>query len=283
MNPDAVRVFVPGHVTGFFSVHRDPDPRVAGSRGAGITLADGVEVIVQRTGDAGLYVDDTAMTMEPVETVLEQLEVSPAIHARTAVPLGAGFGVSGAITLGTAIGVNALYACNRTENELGTIAHAAEVAAATGLGDVVAQLRGGVPIRRAPGAPTIGQLDGIPIGGRIEYLSFGERSTEDIIGGDTTAINLAGEAALEGLLAEPTLDSLFEQSRRFSRSAGLLTSATETAIDRVGAVGGEAAMAMIGNTVFARDTGLSDAGYDPSRCQIATRGVRIDAGCGRFS
>ena len=41
---DAATAFAPGHVTGFFSAHPDDDPTKAGSRGAGITLSEGVTV-----------------------------------------------------------------------------------------------------------------------------------------------------------------------------------------------------------------------------------------------
>jgi pantoate kinase len=34
-------------------------------------------------------------------------------------------------------------------------------------------------------------------------------------------------------------------------------------------------MAMLGETVFALDTGLSDAGYDPSVCWVDPTGARL--------
>ena len=283
MTPEVARVAVPGHVTGLFCVHRQPDPRMTGSRGAGITLTDGATVVVDRDGPPGLKLDGTATEMEPVTRVLDALDAEPAIRVETAVPLGAGFGVSGAVALGTAIGVNAVYGCGRTDNELTAIAHAAEVEAGTGLGDVVAQARGGVPIRREPGAPPHGRLDGIPAGGRIEYLTFGELSTAAVIGGDTAAIDDAGAAALDAVLADPTLSTLMAASRTFAREAELLSDEVARAIDRVADAGGEAAMAMLGDTVFALGNGLSDAGYEPAACTIAHAGVRIEPGSGFFS
>ena len=56
---DPTRAFVPGHVTGFFSVHPHDDPRRAGSRGAGIALADGVAVGLTPTDDP----DGTTITL----------------------------------------------------------------------------------------------------------------------------------------------------------------------------------------------------------------------------
>lgn len=276
MSRGSARVFVPAHVTGFFSVHRASNPLATGSRGAGVTLTDGVRVTVRRADEGGLTVDDEATTVAPVEHVLDALEASPRIEVESDVPLGAGFGVSGAIALGTAIGVNLVYARDRSEDDLVRIAHRAEVAAGTGLGDVVAQHRGGAPIRLEPGAPGYGRLDGIPDRRAVEYVSFGELSTPAVLGGDTEQINRAGETALKTLKARPTLDHLMTASRRFSRESGLATESIRGVLADAEAAGGSATMALLGRTVFGFGTGLSDAGYEVTRCEMASGGVQID-------
>jgi pantoate kinase len=58
-------------------------------------------------------------------------------------------------------------------------------------------------------------------------------------------------------------------SRRFARRADLLSDEVETAIEDVRAAGGEAAMAMLGRSVFALDDGLSRAGYDARSCRVS--------------
>lgn len=270
---DGATAFVPGHITGFFSAHPDPNPAVAGSRGAGLALADGVEVTV--TAGSGLRLNGEAVSVDPVATVLNQLGVDAAIEAETSLPLGAGFGVSGALAYGTALAANAAFGCGRTENELIELAHCAEVDAGTGLGDVVAQARGGVPIRRDPGGPTHGTMDGIPAAPRIEYVTFGELSTETVLSGDTGQLSAAGVAALDTLLAEPTVEQFMRSSREFATEAGLLTDDVREAIERVEDAGGVAAMAMLGRTVFSVGSGLSDAGYDPTVCGVDAAGGRI--------
>jgi len=269
--------FVPGHITGFFSAHPDPEPAIAGSRGAGLALADGVEVTV--TAGSGLWLNGEPVEIDPVETVLDSLGlgVEAAIEAETPLPLGAGFGVSGALTLGAALAANAAFGCGRTENELIELSHCAEVDAGTGLGDVVAQARGGVPIRREPGGPTHGMLDGIPAAPRIEYVTFGELSTETVLSGDTSQLSTAGAAALDELLAEPTVEQFMFASRQFATDAGLLTDDVRHAIGAVDDAGGVAAMAMLGRTIFAVGSGLSDAGYEPSVCGVDPAGGRLIA------
>ncbi|XVH30570.1 pantoate kinase [Haloferacaceae archaeon DSL9] len=265
--------FVPGHITGFFSAHPAADPAKAGSRGAGLTLTDGVQVAI--TPGTGVRLNGRAVSIGPVENVLDELGVDAGVDAETDLPIGAGFGVSGAVALGTALAANAAFDCARSENELVTVAHRAEVASGTGLGDVVAQARGGVPIRREPGAPGYGVLDGIPARTRVEYIAFGELSTEEVLSGDTRRLSAAGERALERVLETPTLSTFVDASRTFAEDAGLLTTEVADAIEAVSAVGGDASMAMLGRTVFALGTGLSDAGYDPSVCRTHATGASL--------
>ncbi len=269
----AATAFVPGHVTGFFSAHPDPDPAAAGSRGAGVALSDGVTVTVSR--GSGTRLNGETVDIAPVDTVCDRLGVTASVDAETPLPIGAGFGVSGAIALGTALAANAAFDCGKTENEVVEVAHCAEVEAGTGLGDVVAQARGGLPIRLEPGSPRHGALDGLPARPRIEYVTFGELSTESVLSGDIDRLSEAGAAALEELLAEPTVDRFINSSRAFAADAGLLTDDVRETIAAVEATGGQAAMAMLGRTVFATDTGLSDAGYEPSVCHVDAAGGRL--------
>ena len=266
--------FVPGHVTGFFSAHSDEDPTKAGSRGAGITLADGVDVTVEP--GRGLTLNGEPADVEAVDRVLRALRVEASVVAETSLPLGAGFGVSGALALGTVLGANELHECGLSENELVTVAHGAEVQAGTGLGDVVAQARGGVPIRLEPGGPNHGKLDGVPTRERVEYVTFGELSTEAVLSGDTDALTLAGERALSTLVSEPTMGTFMRASRRFARETDLLTGETRSAIEGVNDAGGEASMAMLGETVFALGTGLTDAGYDARVSEICHPGAYLE-------
>lgn len=302
MSRQRATAFVPGHVTAFFSAHPDDRPAVAGSRGAGVTLTDGVTVTVSELDETDSApvrtIDSTPGTIEPAEDVLAALGFSGsgdgdsserterdsmtvtdgsdvAIAVESDLPIGAGFGVSGAAALGTALAANEAFDCGCSENELIRIAHEAEVGRGTGLGDVVAQARGGIPIRLEPGAPGFGELDGIPSQSRVEYVTFGELSTEAVLDGDTTALSVAGEQALDRLRSTPRLTTLMAVAREFAADADLLVPEVAETIEAVANAGGEAAMAMLGRTVFALGTGLSDAGYDPVVCHTHPSGARL--------
>lgn len=275
MTDGAAEAFVPGHVTGLFSVHRTGDAARTGSRGVGLTLSDGVTVRVEPSTEPVTTIDGESTDVESVTRVLGSMGVRADVHATTDLPIGAGFGVSGAMALGTAFAANATFDCEHTENDLVRIAHVAEVESGSGLGDVVAQARGGAPIRLDPGAPPHGRLDGIPDSARIEYVSFGELSTEDVISGDTETLSSAGKSGLQTVRDHPTLETFMDASRTFAREAELLTDDVASAIKAVDAEGGTASMAMLGRTVFALGTGLTDAGYDPARCRIHNAGATL--------
>lgn len=264
--------FAPGHVTVFFGPHRRDDPERSGSTGAGITLTDGVTV---RVGPGeGVSLNGSAVTIAAVERVLERF-TPLRVEAETPLPIGAGFGVSGACALGTAFGANAVTGAGRTENDLIAIAHRADVEAATGLGDVVAQARGGIPLRLEPGAPPHGVLDGIPGAGRIEYRSFGAMDTAAVLAGDADRLREAAERGMERVLDRPALPVLFAAGRRFSEETDLGSSRTRSAIEAVRTGGGEAAMAMLGETVIALGSGLSEAGIDASACRVHPTGAGL--------
>jgi len=255
-------------------------PTTTGSRGAGLTITTGVELHVRRgpTVTPEIKLNGKSISIEAVDNVIDILEIGDInVTAQTALPLGAGFGVSGAMTLGVAFGSNAVAAetNTRAESALITAAHCAEVRAGTGLGDVVAQARGGFPIRVEPGAPHVGQLDGITATPRVEYCSFGAVSTESVLNANTDVLTTAGEQALKTLQATPTATQFMTLAYQFGVETGLLTSEVQEVIADVHTTGGTAAMAMLGNTVFALGDDLSAAGYDPVVCQIHNGGVTI--------
>ncbi|MFB6093991.1 MAG: pantoate kinase [Halanaeroarchaeum sp.] len=271
----AARAFVPGHVTGFFSVHRTDDPATTGSRGAGLTLERGVTVEVCPADSTTIRLDGDPVDVAAVEGVLDGAGVTARVAATTDLPLGSGFGVSGAMALGTALAANEVFGWRRSANALVRRAHEAEVAAGTGLGDVVAQARGGAPIRLEPGAPPAGALDAIPQTATVEYLDIGELSTADVLAERHERITEAGVGALDRLRETPTLDRFVDLSREFAEDVGLRTGTVDEVISAVEEAGGSAAMAMLGRTVFALGSDLTAAGYDPKRTAIHPGGATL--------
>ncbi|WP_313692200.1 pantoate kinase [Halorarum halobium] len=294
---DESTAFAPGHVTALFAPYPHEDPARAGSRGAGLALSDGVEVTVRKAsaGGAGgqspsgsgdgddpadgprVSLDGDPVGMAAVAGVLTGLGVDAGteVDVESDLPVGAGFGVSGAAALATALAANDAFGLDRTENELVRVAHVAEVEAGTGLGDVVAQFRGGLPLRLEPGAPGQGEFDGLPARPRVEYVTFGELSTAEVLDGDLDPVRTAGEDALTRLLRDPSLDELLASARTFAEDAGLLVPEVAEAVAAAEAEGSAASMAMLGRTAFALGSGLSDAGYDATACTVHPTGATL--------
>lgn len=267
------RAFAPGHLTAFFSVHYDDDPRRAGSRGAGVTIADGVTVTVNE-GD-GRTLNGVSTEIEAVDRVVAALDVPAGVTIETDLPLGMGFGVSGAAALATALAADHHFNLDRPEDALVELAHIADVEAGTGLGDVIAQAHGGVPVRVEPGVPPYGCIEPVPGSGRVEYLPLGTLSTPAILSGNTNALTEIGDTCVSALRADPTLPHLAELGRRFADEAGFLDAELRELLEAVVAVGGDACMGMLGRTVFAFGDGLSRAGFEPTVTQVSETGAHV--------
>ncbi|MFO8051912.1 MAG: hypothetical protein R6V01_09495 [Thermoplasmatota archaeon] len=355
--------FCPGHITGFFSVHdKAKEIMSRGSRGAGVDLSLGamsnlVLVPPEKEGSresmtlklAVNGVSDFEPDARIYGSVLEQLlpDKGKGWEARLRVtlqlPVGQGFGMSGAGAMSTAVAVwEALYTdvpewdrrlrfkaqqesyfsleCGKfkmrplkrrltshveiykgnlkknvtpvgssgkasgmleeggevrsakrwleksqAEEDMGPVsyrdlvsaAHRTDILVRGGLGDVVAQARGGVEMRLAPGIPPFGEVHTVPINidapPQVAYLIVGDRmETSSVLGNRTKRkkINEAGETALKGLLEDPTPRRMLKESSQFSRSSKLQSMEVRGALTEVQDFT-DASQIMIGNSVFA--------------------------------
>jgi pantoate kinase len=278
------RAYSPSHISGFFTIHDDKNPSNKGSRGGGIVLDAGciteVSIGTESPGRTRIELNGRAEEALTTRYVVERLAGPSSVTVSTDfdVPVGCGFGASAAGALSTALALNELLALDMTLNEVAQIAHCAEVANSTGLGDVIAETYGGVVIRKKPGAPGIGLIDRIPHRNeRISYVALGEKLTKSVLaeGGAELKrrINEAGKEALKALLQKPTLATFMHVSREFSLRIELISDTCKDAIEAVAAEGKVASVAMLGEAVFVigesealrefgavKESSISDAG-----------------------
>lgn len=215
--------------------------------------------------------------------VVELLAGTAAVCVATnfEVPVGCGFGASGAGALSTALALNELLSLSMTLNEVAQVAHRAEVENRTGLGDVMAETNGGVVIRRKPGPPGIGMIYRIPYTNEnISYVVFGPKLTKAVLaeGGEELKrqISGAGKNALKALMRKPTIETFMRVSRDFSLRSGLMSDTCKDAIEAVDAEGKVASVAMIGEAVFVigDSEALKEFG-EVKRSRISDVGVKI--------
>ena len=234
--------YAPGSVTTLF-VPRDGQP----SLGVSFATADGASATVEPAPETVVHLDGRKADVAPVSGVLRRLGVTARVRLTTDLPIGCGFGVSGAATLATALAVNEAEGLGHGREALVQAAHRAEVAAGTGLGDVFIQERGGLVWDRGDG---LRQAD---CTATIGYTAFGDISTADVLGDEEAMHRVAtvGREVLADLDPAEGLEPLFEASWGFATRVGLPTGRVEEVVTAVRAAGGAATMAMVGESVLA--------------------------------
>jgi len=279
-------VFVPAHITGFFEVVRHRDPLRTGSRGAGVVLDRGVRTRVKLRGSEGATTvrvngrRDDGVSMRAVQILRELTGFTEgvSIHHEVEVPIGCGFGTSAACALGSVLAISAELELPITFNMAGEVAHRAEVELGTGLGDLIAELTGGMVIRTREGPPGYGRVDRIIQDGlHVITRTLGELDTASVIHDDAhvRTINSMGGGMIDRLLERPTAARFMELSREFAEGASLIPPELREPLEELseGTLG--ASMAMLGNTVFALSEDPDAGGAGTSTYGIDREGARF--------
>lgn len=261
-----MRAFAPASVTAVFAPPL-PESDESRSRGASFALEDGVTVSVTPTEASRVTVEGEPAPFEPVENLLERLDVTAEVDVRPDVPLGCGFGASGAATLATALAAESVFDLESSRENLLWAAHEAEVEAGTGLGDVFVQDQGGVVVGTEDGG-----IERYDPDAEVGYDSFGGIATSEVLGDDEQMerIRERGTAALSRV-AGSDLRGLLAEGWTFAEAIGLATPRVVESVESVQAAGGTATMAMVGETVI----GVEDDGTLPNRTRVTTAGARL--------
>ena len=268
------RAFAPGNISCVFKVIPHPDATRMHSLGMGFTITEGVEVTVSDHHETEVLFNGEDINFPTVRAVADRLiqntrVAGVKVSLISPLPLGCGFGLSGAAALATAYALNELLHLHKNTESLAMIAHVAEVENRTGLGDVCSQYHGGYLVKLKEGASLV--ADRLPIAEQpIYYRYFGPIQTSEVLGNreQTLRINRAADIALDALRtlthadAEVPLansvpgstelfNACFAVSKQFSVESGLLSDAR--VIDTIAQIeteGGVASMIMLGNGVF---------------------------------
>ena len=255
----SAKAFAPANISCIFKVYEHKNPRWMGSYGAGFTLNHGVTVSVSKSRKLTVLFNNKKINFPTVFSVVKKLTKEKLrVYIKTKLPLGCGFGLSGASALATAFAVNKLLKLKKTKKELAIIAHTAEVENKTGLGDVVNQYYGGFCLKFKPSSYFI--VNKIPIKNINVYCKyFSGIATGSIISSQKlkNSINKAAAIALnkiKKLLAHDkkiNLGDIIDISKEFSIDSGLLKEKdTMKTIKLIEKNGGKASMIMLGNAVF---------------------------------
>ncbi|MDX1534838.1 MAG: pantoate kinase [Thermoplasmata archaeon] len=251
--------FCPGHLTAFFQMCPHEDPLRAGSRGAGLSLSRGVATRV-RTQDASqrrITVrlngrEEPAPTTERAVDLFLEEDVDVLVDSDVQLPIGQGFGMSGAGALSTLLALNEALGRPRTRDAVVGLAHRAEVEARTGLGDVVPQSLGGLDIREKPGAPPHGLVHRVPLQAEVVLGVLGPPTyTKAVLDNPMVreSVDGVGGRMMRRFLPRRDLESFFRLSWLFARQTLLATTEIQAAVAH-GGLYGQASMVFLGNSVF---------------------------------
>ncbi|MEK6808762.1 MAG: pantoate kinase [Nanoarchaeota archaeon] len=249
------KAFAPGNLSCIFRICHSSTPAKMHSLGVGLTTNKGVIVETKRNNKTVIFFNGKKINFPTVLTAINMLTKEQFIvDIISELPLGCGFGLSGACTLASVYSINALLILNKQEYELAMISHIAEVKNSTGLGDIAGQFNGGFLMKTMSGEPL--EVERLNIKDKyIYYKVFGELYTKDILKNKslTDKINHAGDIALNKirLLINPNLIDIIKISKEFAEKSGLLKSPEViNEIKKIESLGGYASMIMLGNAVY---------------------------------
>jgi pantoate kinase len=260
--------FAPCHITGFFQIFdKSAITLNVGSKGAGVSLSQGVKTIVKTkrspksffqvslNGVASDSVDVSEHVMKAFKASFKEMEnFEILIDHYTEVPSGAGFGTSGATALSLALALNQALDLSLSKIEAAQLAHIAEVECKTGLGTVLSETFGGAEIRVKPGAPGVGEIKHMPVPKdmMIASIVFGPLSTKNLLTDQKTRkrVNELGGKLVNKLLKEPTIANFLNLSRQFAEHLGLITEKTRNALNLADSTSLVCSMPMFGEAIF---------------------------------
>ncbi len=254
-----VSAFAPANISCIFKIYPHKNPRWMGSFGVGFTLNEGVLVTATKAKKNAVFFNGKKIIFPPVDEVMKKLaKESVEIYIDSKLPLGSGFGLSGASALATAYALNTLFFLKKSKKTLAIIAHTAEVTSKTGLGDVTNQYYGGFFLKTKPSSQFIVQkipLKNIP----VYCATFSKLSTNAVLTDQNlfTRINTAAAKNLQEVQAllkmnkKIAFGDIITISKQFAVESGLLTN--KKVIEQIETIqknNGHASMIMLGNAVF---------------------------------
>lgn len=269
--------FAPAGISSFFEICDTTNdgkpirnPEEIGARGGGFVTEKGVttKIIVSYPGKNNISVSingrdfpEAATTKTVVNSLLQRSDEKCDVKVthKVEVPIGSGFGSSASGALSTSLALSKALDLNCTFNDLGRIAHAAEIHCRTGLGTVGPIMVGGCILTLEPGAPGRSIIDRIPISSDTTIVAgvISGIATKSVLTSPVKrlAVNRNGRKTLERILSDPSLENFLACCRDFAEETGLMNDRLRRLAklaEKAGAIG--AAQNMVGEAIHAVTT-----------------------------
>ena len=258
------KAFSPAHITGFFKAELDgKEPNQLGSLGAGFSIQKGVKTIVNVRSKTEHDINNYAIRVKGFNTgdirvseyVLNEFLLDGKyfdITHEIDVPVGYGFGCSGAVALSLALALNDALKYGYTKTKVAQIAHKAEIKCQTGLGDVLASYHGGFEIRTKSGAPGVGEVQRITPKEKLEVMiiCFNPISTKKFLKEKISLINGLGGKMVQKLVKSQDMDEFQDMSIKFAQYIHVITPKMNKVIKDLHDNGIKCGIALFGETIF---------------------------------
>ena len=260
------KAFVPGHVTGLFRIFDDnEDPLRCGSIGAGFSVTIGTVTSVSVVDHPSLVITvdynnervDAKVTNVVIQRLTDEYERTLKVHVehQSSLISGAGMGASGAGSLGTALALSHLLDQDIEYEKAASYAHVAEIINHTGLGDVLAQTKGGIEVRVKAGGPGVGKIENISYHDSLRVVLAGAPGleTSEVLTNPVSRkrINSAGDRLVSKIIDDQRIETFVECSREFAEEVGLQTTRVKNALTDLKNAGlVSSSMIMLGDSVF---------------------------------
>ena len=229
----SVSVFMPAHITGFFSIENNDNPLKNGSCGAGFLLDRGVETTLEDSSEFKTNVNQGSDIV--INEVLKYFNIEDSFEITQDIqfPIGAGFGTSAASALSLSLALNEFFDCGYSKNECGQIAHKAEVSLGGGLGDVIGQTGSGLVLRTRPGAPGVGKIKSFEEDIYVATKFFGKIDTASVIRNPEhkKIISVNGRKCLDSFKKNSSVENFLRLSYEFSLNTKLMTNEVQSLAD----------------------------------------------------
>ncbi len=251
------KAFAPGNVSCIFRICRNENPAKMHSLGIGFTVDKGVIAKVKKSKKTTIRLNNKITRLPTVLSVIKKLAKQPVeVTIKTHIPIGVGFGISGACALATSYAIGKLLKLKKSKKQLALTAHIAEVENKTGLGDVNGQFNGGFLIKTERNSPL--KAKRLPIKNRyIYYKIFGKISTKKVITDKNKEkkINNAADKTLKKIKNKKNinLDYIIDVSKEFAIKSDLLNMLNKKLLSTIKNIeknNGKASMIMLGNSIF---------------------------------
>ena len=264
-----VSVFVPSHITGFFTIANNDNPLKKGSCGAGVLLDKGVLTTVKsskKENKVEVKINgkkdekNEFIVIKTLELLKKDFKINEGmkIDLKIDVPVGSGFGTSASSALGVATGFFKLFNGDISLKLISNYAHRAEVELGSGLGDVIAQTSKGIVVRKKPGFPGIGKVKSIGTQKELANIyvitkTLGKIDTGSIIQNPIhqKKINEIGVAIQKKFVVKPSIENFLKYSFEFAKKTNLINDDVLEIVNEMNKHTLGASMAMLGNTAFA--------------------------------